>query len=84
MRAWQVVRHGRPTKALELVETEAPALLVGRPLTALAAPGEISIIAITRNNQTFLPLPGATFRAGDLVHLAVTTAAADRLNALLA
>ncbi|MFN8474015.1 MAG: TrkA family potassium uptake protein [Anaerolineae bacterium] len=76
--------HSLGSGGVDIVETEVPALLVGRPISGLTAPGEISIIAITRNNQTFLPLPGATFRAGDLVHLAVTAAASDRLNALLA
>ncbi|MFN8485045.1 MAG: TrkA family potassium uptake protein [Anaerolineae bacterium] len=76
--------HSLGSGGVDIVETEAPALLVGRPISSLTAPGEISVIAITRNNQTFLPSPGATFRAGDLVHLAVTAAASDRLNALLA
>jgi len=69
---------------VDLVEVEIPLLLVGRTVNELTAPGEIQVVAISRGGMTFLPTRGTVFQAGDLIHLAVLAASADRLKALLA
>jgi trk system potassium uptake protein TrkA len=69
---------------VDIVEAEIPPLLVGRAVQEVTAPGEVHVVAISRSSQTFLPIPGTVFQAGDLVHFAILAASADRLKALLA
>jgi len=40
-------------------------------------------VAVTRRGRSFLPTPGTTFQEGDLVHLSMLAASADRLKKLL-
>jgi len=68
---------------VDLVEAEIPPLLVGRTVNELTLPGEIQVAAVSRAGRTFLPTRGTAFQAGDLVHLLVLTASADRLKTLL-
>jgi trk system potassium uptake protein TrkA len=65
---------------VELVEVEAPALLVGRNVRDLTLAGEIHVVTITRLNRTFLPTLGTTIQEGDLLHIAVLTSSANRLK----
>jgi trk system potassium uptake protein TrkA len=69
---------------VDIVEVEIPSLLVGRTLNELALPGEAQVIAVSRQGKTFLPVPGLTFQAGDVAHLIMLAASADRVQALLA
>ena len=69
---------------IDLVEVEAPPLLVGRSIGELTIPGEITVVAVTRGGSTFLPPRGTVLQQGDLVHLAVMASSAGRLRALLA
>ena len=41
------------------------------------------VVAISRGGKTFMPTLGTVFQDGDLIHLAVTPAATDRLKALM-
>jgi trk system potassium uptake protein TrkA len=68
---------------VELVVVEVPQLLVGRTVRDLTVAGEIHIVSITRDNKTFLPILGTTFREKDLLHLAVLTTSTNRLKELL-
>jgi len=68
---------------VDLVRVEIPPLLEGRMVNELTVPGEIQVVAISRSGTTFLPTLGTVFQKGDLIHLAVLTASADRLRALL-
>jgi trk system potassium uptake protein TrkA len=68
---------------VDLVETEIPALLVGRTVTELTLSGEVQVVAISRGSRTFLPTLGTAFQEGDRVHLAMQSTAADRLRRLL-
>jgi trk system potassium uptake protein TrkA len=66
-----------------LISLEAPPQLVGRTVHHLTAPGEIDVVAITREGQAMLPLFGTQIRAGDLIHLAVLSTAMERLESWL-
>jgi len=68
---------------VELVEIQVPQTLVGRPARDLTLPGEVHVVAITRDGKTFLPTPGATLQKGDMLHLATLTTSASRLRGLL-
>jgi trk system potassium uptake protein TrkA len=69
---------------VDIVQAEAPPLLVGRTVRDLTVVGEIHVVSITRGGATFLPTQGTVFQDGDLLHLAVLSTAAERLKELLA
>lgn len=68
---------------VDIVEIDVPPQLVGRTVKDLTIPTEVHIVAISRGGKTFLPASGTAFQSGDMVHLAVLAASADRLKAML-
>lgn len=66
-----------------LIEIETPPTLVGRSIRDLTIPGEVSVTAITRQEQAFIPTQGTTIQTEDILHLAVHATAMTRLEALL-
>jgi trk system potassium uptake protein TrkA len=72
-----------PTGTLSLVERELPERWAGKRLADLAAPGEVTVVAVTRAGVARLDLEDLVGQDGDVVHLMVTEAALDRLNARL-
>ncbi|MBN2004730.1 MAG: TrkA family potassium uptake protein [Anaerolineae bacterium] len=71
------------TGNVDIVDTVAPQILVGRTVKDLDVPGEINVVAISRGGATFLPTLGTTFQSGDNIHLAVSGAGAQRLRTML-
>jgi trk system potassium uptake protein TrkA len=69
---------------VDVIQAEAPALLVGRTVRDLSILGEIHVMAITRGGKTFLPTQGTAFQEGDLLYVAVVESAMERLKELLA
>ena len=67
----------------EVMEADVPPLLEGRTVNELTVPGEIQVVALSRNGRTFLPTLGTQFHAGDLVHVCVLNSSVERLRALL-
>ena len=68
---------------VDLVEVEATPMMVGRSVNQINAPGEFTIIAVSRSGKTILPVAGTLIENGDLLHLAVVNTAADRLKKIL-
>ena len=68
---------------VSLIDIEAPLPLVGRTVSALVVPGEITLVAITREDKALIPTLGTEIHYGDLLHLAVLAASMDRLESLL-
>jgi trk system potassium uptake protein TrkA len=68
---------------VNLVAVELPPQLVGRQVRDLSIPGEIVVVNITRQGMAMLPLSGTEFRDEDLLHLAVSAQAMDRVKSLL-
>ena len=66
-----------------LIAIEAPPHWVGRTVNNITAPGEAIVVSITRKDQAMIPLSGAEFRSGDLIHLAVLASAMERIEELL-
>jgi trk system potassium uptake protein TrkA len=66
-----------------LLSLEASPAMVGRTVNAIVVPGEISVVAITREDKAFIPMLGTEIRAGDLVHYAVLAASMDRFEQIL-
>jgi len=71
------------TGEVQLLELEVPPRLVGHSVRDLSVPGEVTVIAITRDSKALLPSLGMVFRSGDVVHLAVLSDAMDRVARLL-
>jgi trk system potassium uptake protein TrkA len=68
---------------VSLLNVEAPPQLVGRWVSHVSVPGEVAVVAITRDAQAFIPTLGTEFRSGDVLHLAVLASAMERLEAML-
>jgi trk system potassium uptake protein TrkA len=57
--------------------------LVNKTLLDLNIPGEIQVVALTRNGKTSLVNTATVFQLGDLLHLFVTTTAKEKVSKLL-
>lgn len=68
---------------VSLVAIEIPPHLVGRQVSHLTVPGEISVTAITRQGEALMAIPGTELQEGDLVYFTVQATAMSRLEALL-
>jgi trk system potassium uptake protein TrkA len=66
-----------------LIRVEAPARFNGHKVMQMNIPGEALVIAITRNNHTFIPISGTEFQEGDTVYLTAIPSAMSRLEELL-
>jgi trk system potassium uptake protein TrkA len=66
-----------------MLAIDLPPHLDGRQVRDLMVPGEISVMAITREDHALIPTSGTEFMIGDLLHVAVLSGAMSRLEALL-
>lgn len=68
---------------VQLVRTDVPALLEGRPVREVSALGEVQVMAISRNNETFIPTLGTLLEHGDVVYAAVASSASGKFAYML-
>ena len=68
---------------VEIIRVETPALLAGRTVNELTVIGEIQVIAICRDNKTFMPTRGTVFHKHDVIFVAALTTSVNRLKTLL-
>jgi trk system potassium uptake protein len=68
---------------VKLLTLELPPQLEDREVHDITVPGEVHVVAITREGRAMLPTLGTVFRKGDLVCLSVLASAMDRLEGLL-
>lgn len=68
---------------VRLVRTDVPAMLEGKPVRELTAVGEVQVVAVSRNNETFIPTLGTVLEHGDVVYAAVASSAAPRFANML-
>jgi len=68
---------------VSLVAIEIPSHLVGRMVNHISVPGEVNVVAITRQGEAMMATLGTEFQPGDLVYFAVQASAMDRLETLL-
>ncbi len=68
---------------VSLLSLETPPHLVGKMIKHLNVPGEIGVVAISRQGHAFIPLTGAEFRSGDVIHVAVLASSMDRFKDLM-
>ena len=75
--------HSFGNGEVHLLDMETPPRLIGRQVKNLSIASEISVVAITRQGEAFIPLFGTELRAQDRLHLVVLASAIDRLEELL-
>lgn len=68
---------------VEIVRIDTPALMINRTVSELSAIGEIHVVAISRNNKTFLPSLGTPFQKDDVIYIAVISSSVKRLKSIL-
>jgi trk system potassium uptake protein TrkA len=66
-----------------LIRVEVPARFNGHKVTQMNIPGEVLVMAITRNNHTFIPVSGTEFQENDTIYLTAIPSAMHRLEELL-
>jgi trk system potassium uptake protein TrkA len=66
-----------------LIRIEVPSRFGGHKVTQMNIPGEVMVIAITRNEHTFVPVSGTEFQEGDTAYLTAIPSAMPRLEELL-
>ena len=68
---------------VRLVRADIPALLDGSTVRELTAIGEVQIVGISRNNETFIPTQGTVLANGDIIYAAVTSSASRKFKQML-
>jgi len=68
---------------INLVRIGVPALLVGHTVNEITVVGEIQVVAISRNNKTFIPTYGTIFEVEDILYISVINSAIDKLKSML-
>lgn len=66
-----------------LLSIETPPHLIGKMVRQLLVPGEINVVAITRQGYAMVASGGTEIRAGDMLHLVVLASSMERINRLL-
>ena len=67
---------------VSLVNVNVDHNLTNKKLEDVEIPGEIELVAMTRNGKTRLPNNELTFQVGDILHLFVTASARDKVSRL--
>ncbi len=66
-----------------LVDVEVNSALATKRNKDIEIPGEIELVALTRNGKTSLPNDVLSFQIGDILHLSVTSSARNKVNQLV-
>ena len=68
---------------VQLVRADVPTLLEGHPVRDLTVIGEITITAISRNNETFIPTLGTLLGHGDVIFAVVSSNSTAKFTYML-
>lgn len=68
---------------VNVVRIDVPPLLIGHTVNELTAVGEIHVVAVSRNNKTFIPTTGTSFEADDILYIALIASASHKLKSML-
>lgn len=68
---------------VEVIEVEAPPAWEGHAVNSVSAPGELLVVAISRQGKTIIPTLGTLFQGGDRVVVATLPSSQRRLESLL-
>ncbi len=68
---------------VDLVRVDIPLMFVGHTVASLTALGEIQVVSISRNGQTFIPTAGTVLEVDDILYIALLAAASEKLKSML-
>lgn len=68
---------------LEMIRIETPVMLIGKTVHELSVVGEIHVVAISRDNITFLPTLGTVLKQDDVIYIAVLNSSVKKLKYML-
>lgn len=68
---------------VSLVDVEVNQALATKRNKDIEIPGEIELVALTRNGKTSLPNDALMFQIGDILHLSVTSSSRNKVNQLV-
>ncbi|MCE5189922.1 MAG: NAD-binding protein [Eubacteriales bacterium] len=68
---------------VDIIRVETTEMLVGKKVADLTAPGEFHIVAVSRQNQTFLPTLGTQLQKGDVAYFSVLGTSQKKLKHML-
>jgi trk system potassium uptake protein TrkA len=65
------------------LQVEIPQHLVGKKVETVEAEGEVELIGVDRGGSGFIPVPGSTFKEGDVAHVVVHRDAQEKFDHLM-
>jgi len=65
---------------ITLVDMDVKPHMVHKSVKFVDIPGEVEVVAITRNGKTFMPNSATVFQTGDLVHLFVAAGSKNKAS----
>lgn len=71
------------TGSVRIVRADVPALLEGHAVREITVPGEIQVVALSHDNETFVPMLGTVLGHGDIVYAAVMGQASEKFAQML-
>jgi len=68
---------------VDIIRVETTEMLVGKKVADLTVAGEFHVVAVSRQNQTFLPTLGTQLQKGDVVYFSVLGTSQKKLKHML-
>jgi len=68
---------------VDIVRVEVSELLIGKKIVDITVPGEFSVCALSRLNQTFLPTLGTVLQKGDVLYFNVLVSSVKQFKHVL-
>ena len=68
---------------VRIVRADVPALLDGTTVRELTALGEVQVVSVSRDNETFIPTQGTILANGDIIYAAVAVSACRKFKQML-
>jgi trk system potassium uptake protein len=65
------------------LQISIPQHLVGRKVESVESEGEVELIGVDRGGSGFIPVPGSTFKEGDVAHVVVHRDAQEKFDQLM-
>jgi trk system potassium uptake protein TrkA len=65
------------------LQVAIPQHLVGKKMESVESEGEVELIGVDRGGSGFIPVPGSTFKEGDVAHLVVHRDAQEKFDQLM-
>jgi trk system potassium uptake protein TrkA len=65
------------------LQVSIPQHLVGKKVESVESEGEVELIGVDRGGSGFIPVPGSTFKEGDVAHLVVHRDAQEKFDQLM-